>query len=59
MNTWFRTGGEFDSVADFDRALAEPVDPDRLRPEYDSGDNLHPSHAGMRAMANAVDLDAL
>lgn len=59
LNAWIRTGGEYDAVADFDRALADPADPDRLRTVYDSGDHLHPSDAGMRAMANAVDLTVL
>jgi lysophospholipase L1-like esterase len=59
LNHWIRTSGEYDAVADFDRALADPADPDRLRAEYDAGDALHPNDAGMRAMAEAVDLDLL
>jgi lysophospholipase L1-like esterase len=46
LNTWIRTSGEYDAVADFDRALADPADPDRLRAEYDSGDHLHPERRG-------------
>jgi hypothetical protein len=30
--------------------------PDRLRPDMDSGDHLHPSEAGYRAMAEAIPL---
>ncbi|MFD9940432.1 SGNH/GDSL hydrolase family protein [Nonomuraea sp. NPDC059023] len=59
VNEWIRGGGEFDGIVDFDRALADPADTDRLRPAYDSGDRLHPSDAGYRAMAEAVDLAAL
>ena len=59
VNAWIRTSGEFDAVVDFDRALADPADPDALRPAYDSGDRLHPNDAGYRAMAEAVDLSAL
>jgi lysophospholipase L1-like esterase len=59
LNAWIRTGGEYDAVVDFDRALADPADPDRLRTDYDSDDHLHPKDAGMRAMANTVDLTAL
>ncbi|WP_433360029.1 SGNH/GDSL hydrolase family protein [Actinoplanes sp. CA-142083] len=59
VNRWIRTGGEYDAVADFDRALADPADPDRLNPAYDGGDGLHPNDAGMRAMAEAVDLHRL
>jgi lysophospholipase L1-like esterase len=59
VNNWIRTGGEYDAVVDLDRALADPADPDFLRAEYDGGDGLHPNDAGMRAMAEAVDLDIL
>ncbi|MDT0345956.1 SGNH/GDSL hydrolase family protein [Streptomyces litchfieldiae] len=59
VNDWIRTGGEFDAVIDFDRATRDPARPDTLRPAYDSGDGLHPNDAGMRAMADAVDLAAL
>ncbi|TQM77873.1 lysophospholipase L1-like esterase [Saccharothrix saharensis] len=59
VNDWIRTSGEFDAVVDFDRAMADPADPDALRPAYDSGDRLHPNDAGYRAMAEAVDLSVL
>jgi lysophospholipase L1-like esterase len=59
VNAWIRTSGEFDAVVDFDRAMADPADPDALRPAYDSGDRLHPNDAGYRAMAEAVDLSVL
>ncbi|MDQ7906399.1 SGNH/GDSL hydrolase family protein [Phytohabitans sp. ZYX-F-186] len=59
VNHWIRTSGEYDAVFDFDRALADPADPDRMRAEYDAGDALHPNDAGMRALAEAVDLDQL
>ena len=56
VNAWIRTSGAYDGVIDFDavtRALANPA---WLRVEYDSGDRLHPSDAGYRAMGEAVDL---
>jgi lysophospholipase L1-like esterase len=59
VNRWIRTSGVADSVVDFDRALRDPADPSRLRPAYDSGDHLHPSTAGYRAMARAVPLERL
>ena len=43
-------------VVDFAAAVAEPDDPTRLAAAYDSGDGLHPSDAGARALADAVDL---
>lgn len=55
VNAWIRTSGEFDAVADFDRVLADPADPDALAPAFDSGDHLHPGPAGYAAMAAAVD----
>jgi lysophospholipase L1-like esterase len=59
VNHWIRTSGAHDAVADFDRALADPADPDAMLPAYDAGDHLHPNDAGMRAMAAAIDLDTL
>ncbi len=59
LNQWIRTGGAFDGVIDFDRAIADPAAPDRMYPPYDSGDHLHLGDAGYAAMADAVDLDAL
>lgn len=56
VNHWIRTSGEYDSVIDFDRAVRDPKQPDRLNPAYDSGDHLHPNDAGMAAMAAAVPL---
>ncbi|MGW1130223.1 SGNH/GDSL hydrolase family protein [Streptomyces griseoluteus] len=55
VNHQVRTGGDFDAVADVDRALRDPRDPARLRPDLDSGDHLHPDDDGMRAIAGAVD----
>jgi lysophospholipase L1-like esterase len=49
----------FDAVADFDAALRDPAQPQRLLREFDKGDGLHPSPAGFRAMADAVPLAAL
>lgn len=54
LNKWIRTSGEFDSVIDFDAALRDPAQPQQIRPAYDSGDKLHPSDAGYRAMAEAA-----
>jgi lysophospholipase L1-like esterase len=59
LNAWIRSSGVFDAVADFDAATRDPARPERLRAELDTGDGLHPSLAGFRAMAEAVPLAAL
>lgn len=59
VNAWIRTGGAFDGVVDFEKAVAAPADPAALDPAFDSGDHLHPNEAGMQALANAVDLTLL
>ncbi|AZS72032.1 SGNH hydrolase [Streptomyces lydicus] len=56
VNRIIRSGTVYDEVVDFDKALRDPSAPVRLRPVYDSGDHLHPSDEGFRAMANAVNL---
>ncbi|WP_040783229.1 SGNH/GDSL hydrolase family protein [Nocardia pneumoniae] len=59
VNSWIRESGEFDAVADFERALVSRTDADALDPTYDSGDHLHPSPAGYAAMAAVIDLSRL
>jgi lysophospholipase L1-like esterase len=56
INAWIRAPGNFDAVIDFDALLRDPSRPDRLRPDVDSGDHLHPSLAGYRLMGEAVPL---
>ena len=56
VNQWIRTGKAYDAVIDFDKALRDPNHPAKMRPAYDSGDNLHPNDAGYQAMADAIDL---
>ncbi|MDX6235294.1 MAG: hypothetical protein QOG10_109 [Kribbellaceae bacterium] len=59
VNRWIRESGAFDAVVDFDAAIRDPADPQRMLPAYDSGDHLHPGDAGYQAMADAVDLREL
>ena len=59
VNQWIRTSGAFDAVVDLDAVTRDPAQPDRLKAEYDSGDLLHPSPAGYRAMAAAIPLAVL
>lgn len=59
VNDWIRHSGAFDAVIDFDAALRDPDHSTRLAARFDSGDRLHPGDEGNRAMAQAVDLEAL
>ena len=56
FNEWIRTSGAYDAVIDFDAAVRDPTNPGRIREDYQSGDWLHPSDIGYRAMAQAIDL---
>jgi lysophospholipase L1-like esterase len=56
VNQWIRTAGHFDAVIDFDAVVRDPQHPDRLLPSFDCGDHLHPSPAGYKAMAEAIQL---
>ena len=51
--------GIFDAVVDFDKILRDPKNETQLRPEYDSGDFLHPSVAGYQAIADNFPVDIL
>ncbi|MEU8826700.1 GDSL-type esterase/lipase family protein [Streptomyces sp. NPDC048636] len=60
VNAFLRdSGGVFDAVLDFDAVVRDPSHPARILPAYDSGDHLHPGDAGLRAMAESIDLRAL
>ncbi|KAA0997602.1 SGNH/GDSL hydrolase family protein [Paraburkholderia panacisoli] len=59
VNQWIRTSHAFDGVVDFDAALRDRTQPDRLQRAFDSGDHIHPSDAGYAAMAAAVPVDAV
>jgi lysophospholipase L1-like esterase len=59
VNQWIRTSSTVDGYIDFDKAVRDPGYPKRFRDGYHSGDNLHPSALGYKAMADAVDLAVL
>lgn len=59
VNRIIRTGGLFDEVADFDAVVRDPSRPSRMLAAYDPGDHLHFNDAGMRALADSIDLKAL
>jgi lysophospholipase L1-like esterase len=65
LNTFIRTSGIFDGVADFDAAVLDPKT-GKLQPRFihdttvgGVGDGLHPNRLGYMAMGMAVDLALL
>jgi lysophospholipase L1-like esterase len=56
LNAWIRTTKVFDGVIDFDKATQSVTSPADWNPTFDHGDHLHPSDAGMKAMADSIDL---
>jgi lysophospholipase L1-like esterase len=65
LNTFIRSSGLFDGVADFDKATLD-TSTGEMKAEYvpesttgGPGDKLHPNRAGYLAMAGAIDLDML
>ncbi len=57
VNRWIRESGHFDAVVDFDAVMRDPARPEVLARAYDSGDGIHPSPAGYRAMADSIPLE--
>ncbi len=65
INSFIRTGGAYDAVADFDRAVVDPKT-GGLQPAMvpsstlgGPGDRLHPNRAGYLAMAGAIELGSV
>lgn len=58
-NDFIRTTDLIDGCIDFDVALRDPENPDQFKPEYDSGDHLHPSAAGYQRMAMEIPVELL
>jgi lysophospholipase L1-like esterase len=56
VNAFIRAPGNFDAVIDFDAVTRDPAHPTQFLSAYDSGDHLHPSDAGYKAMGEAIDL---
>ncbi|MFF0492565.1 GDSL-type esterase/lipase family protein [Nocardia sp. NPDC004068] len=59
VNAWIRHQHLFDGIIDFATAATDPADPEHWNPALSSGDGLHPNPAGMRALADAIDLGDL
>ena len=58
-NDFIRQTDLIDGCIDFDLALRDPERIDWFRPEYDSGDHLHPSKLGYQRMADEVPVSIL
>jgi len=58
-NEFIRTTDLIDGCIDFDAALRDPENPNHFRPEYDSGDHLHPSGKGYERMAAEIPAELL
>lgn len=59
VNEWIRTSGKCDSVFDFDKAIRDPLNPDDVRDDLQSPDNLHPNEKGYKVLAETVELSKL
>ena len=57
LNTWIRTSRDVDGVLDFDLAVRDKSTQNTLAPAFDSGDHLHPSPAGYKAIADSIHLE--
>lgn len=57
FNDWMRDG--LYPCIDFEAAVRNPEDVTSMLPVFDSGDHLHPSEAGYRAMADQVPTELL
>lgn len=56
VNDYLRTTNDFHGVLDFNPVLRDPANPNRLRPDLDSGDHIHPNPAGYAAMGDSIPL---
>ncbi|MFE3519475.1 SGNH/GDSL hydrolase family protein [Streptomyces sp. NPDC059166] len=59
VNAEIRSGRIFDAFVDFDRAVRDPYAPNRILPEYDSGDHLHFNDTGYRTLGHTIDLSTV
>ena len=56
INHWIKTTNQLDGFIDFDKATQDPANPESFAAASDSGDHLHPSDAGYKAMGDSIDL---
>ena len=55
LNGQIRESTDFDGILDFEEAVRDEKDPYRIKPEYDSGDHLHPGPEGGKAIAKTIE----
>ena len=56
VNAWMRSNKVYDGVIDFEKATTNGATPPVFNPAFDHGDHLHPNDAGLKAMADTIDL---
>ena len=56
VNEWIRTPGNFDACIDFDKAIRDPNDHEKILAKY-SNDWLHPIVSGYELLGKSVDID--
>lgn len=54
VNDWIRTTDEHDGFIDSAAALEDPECRSRMKPEFDSGDHVHPSLLGANRIAECI-----
>jgi hypothetical protein len=59
VNDWIRHRADFDAVLDFDKAILDPSNPDRMNPIYDLGDGTHPNPFGYLLLGRSIKLSLL
>lgn len=59
LNEMLRAQSDIDGIADFDKAMASPIDPMKPNPAFYFPDLLHPNSLGTYIMATAVPIEAL
>jgi lysophospholipase L1-like esterase len=56
VNRWIREKGPFDAVIDFDKAVRDPADPERIRAAFNC-DDIHPTPRGYYEMGKSIPLE--
>lgn len=57
VNQWIRANTQVAGVFDFDAAVRDPVEPERILAAYRDGDNLHLNDLGYARLAEIIPLD--